>query len=111
MEASASTPAAAADKARISQLTSEAEGDATGQKYIDIGMIQFGCQQYDQALSNLDKGIKKGGGKAPTNAKLVYGITQFQKGDREGARNTFKSLSNDKVLGKVASTWILRTYN
>ena len=101
--------AAAADKARVAQLTSEAEADATGQKYIDVGMIHFGCQQYDQAVANLDKGIKKGGGKDPASAKLSYGIAQFKKGDKEGARSTFKSLTSDKVIGKVAGVWMLRT--
>ena len=57
-----------------------------------------------------DKG-KKGGGKSPSNAKLVLGIAQLHKGDRESARSTFKSLSNDKALGKVASVWTLRSYN
>ncbi len=103
--------AAAADKARIQQLTTEAEADATGQKNIDIAMIQFGCEQYEQAISNLEKGLKKGGGKNPSQAKLVLGIAQLHKGEREAARSTFKSLSNDKVLGKLASTWILRSYN
>jgi len=41
--------AAQSDKARLSQLTSEAESDATGQKNVDAGMIYFGCGQYDQA--------------------------------------------------------------
>jgi tetratricopeptide (TPR) repeat protein len=102
---------AAADKARVQQLVAEAESDATGQKYVDVGMIQFGCQQYDQAIANLDKGIKKGGGKDPANAKLVLGIAQLKKGERDSARNTFKALSNDKVLGKIASTWTIRSYN
>jgi tetratricopeptide (TPR) repeat protein len=98
-----------ADKARLSQLASEAEGDATGQKYVELGMIYFGCEQNDQAIANLDKGLKKGGGKQPANAKLALGIAQLRKGDRESARSTFKSLSADKSLGKVAGVWLLRT--
>lgn len=103
--------AVAADKARIATLASEAEADATGQKYVDLGMIHYGCGQNDQAIANLEKGIKKGGGKSPSNAKLVLGIAQLHKGDRESARSTFKALSNDKALGKVASVWTLRSYN
>ena len=103
--------AAQSDKARLSQLTSEAESDATGQKNVDAGMIYFGCGQYDQAIAQLDKGIKKGGAKEIANAKLALGIAQLRKGERDVARATFKSVASDQVLGKVAAAWTVRSYN
>ncbi|HYM35084.1 MAG TPA: tetratricopeptide repeat protein, partial [Steroidobacteraceae bacterium] len=54
-----------ADKARLAQLATDADKDTTGQTNFDLGMIYFGCGQYDQALSNLEKSLKKGGLKEP----------------------------------------------
>lgn len=103
--------AAEQDKAKWSALAAEAENDATGEKSIAAGLAYFGGGNYDQAIAFLEKGIKKGGVKDTTHAKLTLGVAQLRKGQREAARSTFRSLSSDAVVGKVASAWMLRTFN
>lgn len=102
---------AAADKARLAQLTTEAEAAATGEKNEALGMAYFGAEQYDQAITHLEKAIKKGGLKEPAHVKLTLGIAQLRKGQRDAARTAFKSVSSDPVLGKVASAWTIRSFN
>lgn len=103
--------AAQADKTRMAQLSGAADQDATGQASVDLGTIHFGNGQYDQAITFLEKGIKKGGVKELANTKLILGIAQLRKGEKEAARATFKSVSSDQDLGKVAAAWMIRSYN
>ena len=103
--------AAQAEKSGRAQLEAEADKDPTGEKNVAVGMSYFGDNQYDQAISELEKGLKKGGLKEPGNAKLTLGVAQLKKHQVDAARATFKSLTNDPQLGKVAAAWILRSYN
>jgi tetratricopeptide (TPR) repeat protein len=103
--------AAAADKARIAALAAEAEKDPTGEKSIALGLAHFGAENYDQAITHLEQGIKKGGAKDLAHAKLTLGVAQLRKGQRDSARATFRSLGNDDSIGKIASAWMLRSYN
>jgi hypothetical protein len=102
---------AQADKAQWTKLAADAESDPTGQKSAQMGMAYFGAEQYDQAISYLEKSLKKGGIKEPAHVKLTLAIAQLRKGQRDSARNGFKSVSADPVLGKVAAAWIVRSYN
>lgn len=99
------------DATKISALAAEAEKDATGQRQIELGMIHFGCARYGEAIAALTKGLNKGGLTDAAHARLVLGIAQLRSGKRDEARATFKQLSSDKRLGKVASAWILRSYS
>jgi hypothetical protein len=103
--------AAQANKASWPQMATEAENEPTGQKNADLGMGYFGAEQWDQAIVQLEKAVKKGGAKDPAHVKLTLGIAQLKKGQRDAARATFKSVASDPVLGKVASAWTLRSYN
>jgi predicted Zn-dependent protease len=103
--------AAQANKAMWPQLATEAESDATGQKNVELAMGYFGAEQYDQAITQLEKAIKKGGAKEPAHVKMILGIAQLKKNQRDAARTTFKSIASDPVLGKVATAWTLRSYN
>lgn len=103
--------AAAASKAQWTAMAAAADSDPTGQKSADLGMAYFGVEQYDQAIPYLEKGLKKAGVKEPAHVKLTLAIAQLKKGQRDSARAIFKSLSSDPVLGKVAATWLVRSYN
>jgi Tfp pilus assembly protein PilF len=93
------------------QLATEAESDATGQKNVELAMGYFGAAEYDQTITQLEKAIKKGGAKEPAHVKMILGIAQLKKNQRDAARTTFKSIASDPVLGKVATAWTLRSYN
>lgn len=103
--------AAAADKARQAALAAEAEKDPTGEKSIALGLSYFGVENYDQAIRFLEDGLKKGGAKDAAHAKLTLGVAQLRKGQRDAARATFRSLNGDAAVGKVASAWVLRSFN
>jgi uncharacterized protein HemY len=103
--------AAQADKARWPQMATEAEQDPTGVKSEAMGLSYFGAEQWDQAISYLEKAVKKGGLKDTANVKLTLGIAQLKKGQRDAARTEFKAVSADPVLGKVASAWTIRSFN
>lgn len=104
--------AAAQDKAKRAALATEVANDPSGEKAIALGLSYFGAQDYDQAVALLEQGLKKGGAKdAAAHAKLTLGVAQLRKGQRDAARATFRSLSNDASVGKVASAWTLRSFN
>ena len=103
--------AASAAKAKLAQLTSEAESAATGEVDVQVGNIHFGNEQYDQAIKYLESALKKGGLKDMGTVEMTLGIAQLKKGQRDQARATFKSIPADSQLNKVADAWILRSYN
>jgi len=103
--------AAAQDKAKRASMAAEAENDPTGAKSIALGMSYFGAENYDQAIEYIEKGLKKGGVQDTVSAKMTLGVAQLRKGQRDAARATFRSLSNDASVGKVAQAWVLRSYS
>jgi uncharacterized protein HemY len=103
--------AAQKDKASWPQMATEAEQDPTGVKSAALGMSYFGAQQWDQAISYLEKALKKGGLKETAHVKLTLGEAQLQKGQRDSARGEFKQVHADPMLGKVAAAWQVRSNN
>jgi len=101
-----------ADKAQLPQVEKEAQAAAaTGGMVAGLGLAYFSYDQYDKAVESLENGIKKGGLKNPEEYKIALGISQMKRGNKDQARDTFKSVAVDSPLAKVASMWVLRTYN
>jgi tetratricopeptide (TPR) repeat protein len=105
-------------KTKLAQLQAQADKATTGEYDAQIGMIQFGSEQYDQAIKSFETAIKKGGLKDTGTlkqdlgtVKMSLGIAQLKKGQRDQARSTFKSMESDPVFARAASAWALRSYN
>jgi tetratricopeptide (TPR) repeat protein len=102
-----------ADRAQLAAEEKQVQASTatTGVAEAGLGLAYFSNDQYDQAITYLDKGLKKGGLKNPDRYRMALGISQFRKGDREQARATFQAVSNDSPVAKAAGAWALRTYN
>ena len=100
-----------ADKAQMPHAVAEAEKATTGAADAGLGLQYFSYGQYDQAVQSFERGLKKGGVKDVANIKLTEGIARLKLGQREQARGDFKAVPDDSPLAKVATAWILRSYN
>ncbi|MBC7984939.1 MAG: hypothetical protein H7Y02_13915 [Candidatus Obscuribacterales bacterium] len=104
---------ATADRAQLPQYEKEALASTapTGQLDAGLGLAYFSYDMYDQAIQSLEKGLKKGGLKNSDEYRIVLGIAQLRKGQRDLARTQFKSVPADSPMAKIANLWTLRTYN
>lgn len=99
---------AAQDKAGLADEDKKAKSAATGQADVAIGQAFLSYGQYEQAIDALERGLKKGGVKAPDEAQLALGIAYLRNKQRDQARTAFKAVKEDSELGRIASLWALK---
>jgi TolA-binding protein len=66
---------------------------------------------YEQAITALDAGIKKGGLKNIDDYRMAMGISQLRTGQKDAARAVFQSIPANSPFARVANLWAIRTYN
>jgi tetratricopeptide (TPR) repeat protein len=101
------TKLADADKASLAALDKKARAAVTGQDDATLGEAYMGYGQYPQAIEALERGLKKGGLKKPDQAQIALGIAYLRSGQTDKARSTFRQVSADSELGRIASLWSL----
>jgi tetratricopeptide (TPR) repeat protein len=105
---------AQADRAQLPDIEKEAaspKAGATGQLTAGLGLAYFSFGMYEQAVTALDAGIKKGGLKNAEDYRMVLGIAQLRTGQKEAARASFQSIPATSPFARVANLWAIRTYN
>jgi tetratricopeptide (TPR) repeat protein len=100
---------AAQDQANLPNAEKAADAASNGQPAATVGQTYFGYQQYDKAITWLNKALTKGGLKNPADTRLLLGIAQLKAGHKDDAVKTFKQVKGDPTLERLANLWVIRS--
>jgi tetratricopeptide (TPR) repeat protein len=101
----------ATDRAALPQLAKDAEKATQGQADVGLGQAYLSYNMLDEAIAALQRGIKKGGVTDIDEAQISLGIALLRKGQKDQARQAFKSVKADGKWADLADLWALRTYS
>ncbi|GAB5453169.1 MAG: hypothetical protein Hals2KO_34970 [Halioglobus sp.] len=93
------------DKAIPAMEKAAAKSDK-GELYARLGNIYLDGDQYQKAVTALNKGLKRGGVKRPDTAQLVLGMAYFNLKKYDQARRAFTAAGRDERSAKYAQQWI-----
>lgn len=99
---------AAADRASLAQQAKDAEKAAQGQAFVGLGQAYLSYGQVDEAITALEKGIKKTGVTDTDEAQISLGIAYLKKGQKDQARQAFKAVKSESKWANLAELWALR---
>jgi len=98
---------AASDKAGLDKIASDAAAAKTGDKDVSVGLAYLGYQEYDKAVTALQRGLGKPGVQNEAEARLLLGIAQLGAGKKDEAQKSFKAVKGDPKLEHLANLWSL----
>jgi tetratricopeptide (TPR) repeat protein len=93
------------DKA-IPAMEKAAAKSSKGELYARLGNVYLDGDQFQKAVTALNKGLKRGGVKRPDTAQLVLGMAYFNLKKYDSARSAFTKAGRDERSEKYASQWI-----
>ncbi len=96
-----------ADLKSLPQQEKSAMKLKTGDAEIKIGEAYGSYGQYDKAIEVIQRGIAKGGLKAPEEATLRLGQAQMYAGKKQEAINTLKSIKGDTNVAEIARLYAI----
>jgi lipopolysaccharide biosynthesis regulator YciM len=100
--------AAAADKAGLPKLETDAKAAKLGDLDYALGAAFFGHGDYAKAVEALTRGLGKGGLKNPVEAQLLLGTAQLRAGAKADAMKTFRGIkTEDALMQRIAKLWAL----
>jgi tetratricopeptide (TPR) repeat protein len=100
---------ASADKSQLAQLAKEAEKATSGQADVALGQAYLSYAMYDEAITALQRGLKKGGATDADEAQISLGIAYLRKGQKDQARQAFKAVKAESKWHDLAELWEVRT--
>lgn len=100
---------ASTDQASLAQLAKEAEKASQGQADVALGMAYLSYGKYDEAITALQRGIKKGGVTDADEAQISLGIAYMKKGQKDQARQAFKAVNDQSKWNDLAQLWAIRS--
>jgi tetratricopeptide (TPR) repeat protein len=98
---------AAADQASLDKIAKDAAAGKTGDKDVSVGLAYLGYKQYDKAVEAINRGLSKPGVQNEGEARLLLGIAELGKGNKEEAQKAFKAVKGDPKLERIANLWSL----
>lgn len=102
---------ATTDRAALPQLAKDAEKATQGQADVGLGQAYLSYGMFDEAVAALQRGIKKGGVTDIDEAQISLGIALLKKGQKDQARQTFKTVKADGKWADLAELWAVRSYS
>lgn len=99
---------AAASKQSLPQLAKQTEAAANGQADVALGQAYLGAGDYDNAVTALQRGIKRGGVTDINEAQTALGYAYLKKGQKDQARQAFRAVKKDSEWAALAELWSLR---
>jgi len=93
------------DKAIANMEQAAAKAD-DGELYSRLGNIYLDSDQFDKAITAINKGLSRGGVKRPDTARLVLGMAYFNTKQYDKAREAFKAAGRDERSAKYAEQWL-----
>lgn len=104
---SKATKQAADDAKTIASGEAGAAKSKTGAGLVNIGWAYATMGQADKGVDFIQKGIAKGGLKAPDEAKLRLGMAQVRAGKKEEAIQTFQGIKGGGGAADLAKYWVV----
>jgi hypothetical protein len=102
------TTRAAAGRAELAKLETEAKGAATGNEFAALAMQQFSYAEYAKAVEAAKAAVAKGGLKNTADVQLTQGTAQLKAGQKSEAAQTFRGIkTEDAVALRIAKLWAL----
>ncbi len=97
----------------IPVLEKAAKLSKDGETFVLLGNLYLAEDKLEQAISSIEKGIKKGKLKKKSQAHLTLGQAQFELQNFEEAKKQFRMAARDKdkKIKKTANNWIKYTEN
>lgn len=77
-----------------------------GDLYARLGNIYLDAERNKDAITAINKGLKRGGVKRPDNANLVLGMAYFNEKQYRNAKESFRAAGRDERSAKYARQWI-----
>lgn len=93
------------DKA-IPAMEAAASKSNKGELYARLGNIYLDNDDFNKAITAINKGLSRGGVKRPDTARLVLGMAYFNTQQYEKAREAFTAASRDERSEAYATQWI-----
>jgi tetratricopeptide (TPR) repeat protein len=104
----AAKKAIAEDTQTLPRQAKEAEASPQGQLDVALGQVYLSMGKYDDAVTALQRGIKKGGLKDTDEAQIDLGVALYKKNQRDQARLAFKAVPKDSKWADLADLWQLK---
>jgi lipopolysaccharide biosynthesis regulator YciM len=102
------TKAAAEDQKGIDKQVAEVSKAPTGLPLEKLGEAYASYGNYAKAIELIQKGIDKGGLKAPNDAKLHLAVAYLNAGQKDQAETRFQELTSaPEGVGELAKAWLL----
>lgn len=102
---------ATADRASLGQQAKDAEKATQGQADVGLGQAYLSYGMFDEAITAMQRGIKKGGITDIDEAQISLGIAYLRKGQKDLARQAFKTVKPESKWADLAELWSLRSYS
>ena len=97
-----------ADKAELPSVEQKASASSSsGQEDVLLGEDYIGYGRYADAISAIERGLKKGGIKNPDQAQMALGIAYYDNKQKDQARAVFKKIPESSDIKRIADLWIL----
>lgn len=90
----------------IPMMEKAAAKSEEGELYTRLGNVYLDGDQFDKAVTAIEKGLAKGGVKRADQAQLTLGMAYFNLGNYGEARKAFRAASKDKRSKQYASQWL-----
>ncbi|MEQ8514011.1 MAG: tetratricopeptide repeat protein, partial [Chromatocurvus sp.] len=78
----------------------------SGELYTQLGSVYLDGEQYGKAIEAISKGLQRGGVKRPDTARLVLGMSHFNREEYDKARKAFRAAGRDDRSKEYARQWI-----
>ncbi len=77
-----------------------------GELYTRLGNIYLDGDEFNKAITAINKGLQKGGVNRPDTARLVLGMAYFNTKQYEKARKAFEAAGKDERSEEYAKQWM-----
>jgi tetratricopeptide (TPR) repeat protein len=97
---------AAEDEKSIPALQEAARLSSDGELNLRLGNAHLNLGQYDECVSAIREGLKKGGIKSPDNAQISLGMCLYNQKDYQASIAAFREAGKTKRSDRIARQWI-----
>jgi tetratricopeptide (TPR) repeat protein len=98
---------AASDQRVLATLEAQAKQSPDGERDVQLGEAYASYGMYDKAIEALQRGLSKGGGNNPEEAKLNLARIYVLANQRDKARQTFSSVNGTDGTSDLARLWLI----
>ncbi|MEK9589133.1 MAG: tetratricopeptide repeat protein [Gammaproteobacteria bacterium] len=90
----------------LPMLEMAASKSEKGELYARLGSVYLDVDKNKEAVTALNKGLKRGGVKRADQARLALGMAYFNLGEFNSARKAFREAAKDKRAKAFAQQWL-----